>query len=440
MLNSVLYNRLIDFGSYRAVLQGGEITVTPRVKERVLERAFRFFTFQRSYDLLAVNQKLTRSFEQLVTEVNRAETAKRATVFTNLAKLNEKFIKGNTTSIILRIINYVLSFFGLEISRYTVLDIEKLKGKVDQNVSMIPVTDTPSDNSLKDTDSSLVLIPKPIPGNIMDTPLDIVLKNGTNHELTLGTVLNNLSPAQQSAALRIFEKGELSLTQHQFKLLMGNTHLVNLGLKTEGDVCLQLQPEELETLQLALCGKVDENSRLLAGIVLASVGSNALLLLKKAEEEPELFKNSLPLLLGQADIRLLLEGVTKEDAKPKKIEKPVATKTFLERITDNEDPPILKIEGHSLSVKYIKKERCFIIDNLSDVPFSVTSEGVMMNGRYYAFSDSSKQKPFILLNRKHANHEKDIFELQVQADYYHKISYGSSSLTISLEHLNRKDL
>lgn len=462
-LGSVFYNSEINFDTARVLMAGDYVSIIPRPKSNLIDRISHFFTFTKDSNLMAVNRLLVQGCErgsfaegiknQIVYQYKSDVISVKERVVSNLAHLNDKFIKGSQinlfSALVLRVINFVRWILGKEKIGYKPLDMAKLERDIDQKLlrwynakpqqpaapPSYPDHSSPPELPIDESPGGAIipfhkfdfLVPKPL------RPLLIGSVSNCD-DLTLTMVWEQLVQNEQDAVRRLFEAGELQLSDHEFRMYVNGAKF-SLGFEAEGDVTLPIDEEELEQLQKALTGSVDDMSRLLTCLVLVKAGSKAIPLLDYCRH------SDIKSLEGIE--RLLLEGppppVEQKPAEGEQIPKEtkIRKKTLLERVTDTEDPPILKIEGQPFTVRLVTKMGRFVIENRSSVPMYVTGVGIMYRGRYCKFNKLASDEPRVLVNKNSRPTPDQVVEVQVHQDCYYKLTYGNSSFTISLEHLKK---
>ncbi len=459
-LSSEYFNSEIDFSLSRAVLQSGTVGVVPKPLEGKGSRIYRFFTFQKNADLLAVNKTLANAgnlIDDIAKMIFQQDVAKRENlknnVITNLTLLNEKFIRGNKmnflSGVILRVINFIRSYFGKEAIGYKELNIKDIESQLLLKLTQMFNADQKKndDKVVKGDETEKKEEPVNQSGAIvpytgkLPVPQEIVpLFTGgltSNNPLTLNQVWTLIPQEQQLAVEKLFQTGELTLHHHVISMT-GQGGTSNIALEAEGDVTLTLEEEDLQGLQQALTGSADPQSRLLACMVLVGAGDKALPLLTGLE------KGEVKTIEGVT--RLLLLGAPPTESnnnsqteaspeeKPTKTEKP--HKSVLDRITDTDNPPILKVDKNPFSVRLDTKKGRFIIENLSENAMYLNAEGIIYRGRYCKYIDS--RPPFVLVKKDERSHDGDLVGIEILENCYYKLSYGGPShMIISHESLSK---
>lgn len=443
-LNS-FFSHEINFKIVRVAMKGDAVDLVPRRSVGVLDRIYRFATFQKDPQLIVINRTLAKAFagnllEEISAEIFKNETSKLNKVknmfITNLTHLNEKFINGNKTNflthIIWKIANFVRWIFGKELLGYQVLDISDIEKKLNDKVinflsqNAIHVghqTQLPASyGSFKHLSTDVIKSHDAVPADIL------ALLHPSCNEHTINEVWAGMGAEKQQAAQHLFETGELQLSSHEFPLVQGG-NISNLGIEVVGEVTLPLTEGEFENLQKTLTSSVSDQSRLLAALILVSAGGKAIDLLNFVN------KNGVHCLEGLKTLLLTGEQPTTVNP-PVEDEKRI---TLLDRIMDPDNPPILKIEGNPFSLRLDSKKEMFVIQNHSDVPMQVTFEGIIHNGRYLKVSRNSPNKAYYLVRKGNPVMGSQIIEVGVPQNCYYKLASGKSHFIISVEDLKNID-
>lgn len=459
----------INFNAQRVTLNKDEINIVNGKKEGFASRIYRFLTFKKNEQLVAVNRKLAgleknaAFIDSIVKGIKEGGEGAKGHFFYNIYMLNQKFIKGNQvnsfSALILKVVSFVAKYFGWVPYVYQELNIEELKKQIEPKLAGIKIpppaghgttSPTPTIPPVVKPTTSLALsfskatFPIPLPLVPLLSGSEALAPYQKVQEIaTVSQLWNQLAPTQQQAVMRLFKKGELMFDQHFFNMLLPQGDKIQMGVKSQGDVTILLEESDIKALQMALTGTDDWQGRLLTCMLLAGVGEQAIPLLDWVKENNPSLEGVVQLLLTwqgkgeepKTDPEIPQQepsggSGTETETKPKKPERPPS---LLDRISDLGNPPRLSIEGKNFTVGFDTKKSEFVIKNFSDAAFKLTCIGAIIQGQ---FCSAFKPIPITLVNREDTTARNKVICVTVPCNTVYQLEYGKSAFTISYESLS----